>query len=494
MKHFNLIFTALICIFYCSSCHQDIQITHTLEESSPVDTMYNGIVIPPNIAPLNFFLPDNGKEQAVVLESNGIKLTAIAENNTAIPALREWKDLLEQAKTHISVTHCYRTDNGWIAYPPFTLTIAEESIDPYLAYRLIPPGYEMWYKMGIYQRNLENFEETAIITNERMEHNCVNCHTFPKQNPEKMTLHTRLRHGGTLIMQGDEVKKLSFENIPVKGLVYPFWHPTEKFIAYSVNDTKQFFHTNHQNRIEVLDLESNVVVYDVDRNELLTSPPLFQDSIYETFPVFTPDGKNLVYCAAHHQEMPSGHNKVKYNLMSVSFDAENRRLGTKPDTLFHAEALGKSASFPRISPDGKHLLFTLSEYGNFSIWHQDADLWMLDLQTLQAEPLDAINSNSVESYHTWSSNGSWIVFSSRRGDGLYTRPYIAYIDKQGKVYKPFVLPQATSDHYQNQLYSYNLPEFITGPVTNGDAILEQVLSDETTVVNQLKGNTVQSHH
>ncbi len=487
MKHFYLILTACFCILCCASCRQDVQITHTLEQTSPVDSLYDGVVIPSNIAPLNFFLPVTDKEQAIVLESNEIKLSVVAEDGAAIPDLSEWKSLLEQADGTIRVSHCYRAENGWTAYQPFTLTVAQESIDSYLAYRLIPPGYEMWNKMGIYQRNLENFEETSIVTNQQMDYNCVNCHTFHQQNPETMTLHTRARHGGTLIMQGDEVKKLSFADTPVKSLVYPFWHPGGKFIAYSVNDTKQLFHTNNQNRIEVLDLQSNVVVYDVERNELLTSTALFQDSVYETFPVFTPDGKRLVYCAARQQEMPHGYNKVKYNLCAVSFDAETRRLGTQVDTLFSAEAMSKSVSFPRVSPDGKRLLFTLSEYGNFSIWHQDADLWMLDMQTLEAEPLTAANSCSVESYHAWSSNGSWIVFSSRRGDGLHTRPYIAYVDEQGHAHKPFVLPQATPDFYLNQLYSYNLPEFITGPVTEGNALLEQILSDETTVVNRLEG-------
>ena len=117
-----------------------------------------------------------------------------------------------------------------------------------------------------------------------------------------------------------------------------------------------------------------------------------------------------------------------------------------------------------VSPDGKYLLYTLSGYGNFSIWHKDADLYMIDLSTLQSYPLEAANSDDVESYHSWSSNSRWFVFSSRRIDGLYTRPYIAYVDEDGKVGKPFLLPQKDAGFYQSFMKSFNIPEFITGKV------------------------------
>ena len=53
----------------------------------------------------------------------------------------------------------------WEYFTPFYIYIAQEPIDKYVAYRLIPPDYELWNKMGIYQRNLENFEESAIYEN-----------------------------------------------------------------------------------------------------------------------------------------------------------------------------------------------------------------------------------------------------------------------------------------------------------------------------------------
>jgi hypothetical protein len=74
-----------------------------------------------------------------------------------------------------------------------------------------------------------------------------------------------------------------------------------------------------------------------------------------------------------------------------------------------------------------------------------------------------LNSPDVESYHSWSSNGHWIIFSSRRDDGSYTRPYIAYF-KDGKASKPFILPQKYPDFYMEFFKSYNIPEFMVNPV------------------------------
>ena len=89
---------------------------------------------------------------------------------------------------------------------------------------------------------------------------------------------------------------------------------------------------------------------------------------------------------------------------------------------------------------------------------------MLDLETLKAEPVNNVNSDRSESYPTWSSNGRWIMVDSRRQDGNYTRPYIAYYDRQGKVHKAFVLPQKDPNFYTFYLRCFNRPEFMVEPV------------------------------
>ena len=151
--------------------------------------------------------------------------------------------------------------------------------------------------------------------------------------------------------------------------------------------------------------------------------------------------------------------------------------------------MGKSVSFPRMSPDGKFLMVTLANHATFPIWHQEADLWMLDVPNgYKSVNLEALNSPSVESYHSWSSNGRWIVFSSRRTDGLHTRPYIAYIDANGTVGKPFVLPQERGDFYQECMNSFNIPELVKGKVETGRYTLIQKILDNEKEQVKIKSN------
>ena len=482
MKNYlYLLFSGLI-IWLCASCSKEVKISSSVDVPSPLVEEYADMIVPPNIAPLNFFVDAEDGQEALVLTCDGRSISAVCKDGAIIPAMKDWKNWAQAAKgKQVDVEHCTLKDGKWIAYQTFTFRMAEEEIDPYLVYRLIPPGYALWNEMGIYQRNLENFEESAILKNTLTDRNCMNCHSFCVQQPEKMMFHLRTKHAGTMLVNNGDIKKLETKtDQTMSALVYPYWHPSGKYIAFSVNDTKQLFHTNHANRIEVMDLASDVVVYDVERNEIITTPLTFGDENFETFPSFSADGKKLYFCSARKQALPDSIESLKYHLCAVDFDAESRTFGNRVDTLFHAEKRNKSVSFPRTSPDGRFLMITLSDHATFPIWHQEADLCMIDLQNdNKLIRLDALNSSSVESYHSWSSNGRWIVFSSRRTDGLYTRPYIAYIAADGTPGKPFVLPQKRGDFYQECMTSFNIPEQVKGKVeVERYSLLQKILSDE----------------
>lgn len=463
MKGKNIYIGMLVALM---SCSESVQISRELDEIPVIFPDYAGTVIPPNIAPLNFTLADTVQEARATFLAGEQRFDVKAKKGHFTIPPSAWRKLLQSANgKDLEVSVAVKKDNEWIGYSPFTLHVAPEKIDSYLAYRLIEPGYELWNRMGIYQRNLENYDQSAIIENKMSGNNCVNCHSFCMQNPDKMLFHMRETYPGTILVDGDKVEKLNTKtDQTMSSLVYPSWHPSGKYVAFSVNNTRQAFHLNDKNRIEVYDEASDVVVYDVEKHEVVTASHLFSKDAFETFPTFSPDGKTLYFCTAEARPVPTEFSEVKYNICSVSFDPSTRSFGTQVDTLYNAKTDGRSASFPRVSPDGSFLLYTLSGYGNFSIWHTDADLYLADLSTGISRPLDEVNSNDVESYHSWSSNSRWIVFSSRRIDGLYTRPYIAYVDKDGKAGKPFLLPQKDTGFYHRSMKSYNIPEFITGKV------------------------------
>lgn len=434
---------------------------------------YKDITVPYNIAPLNFsvnksilsFVKYETDENCFIVEGKN--------NQTGIP-LKKWHEFLEQAKSkQVHVTVVVNQDGIHVAYKPFSFHVSADPVDEYLAYRLIEPGYAIWNQMGIYQRNLTNFEETPIIENKITKNNCVNCHSFCERDPEHYLFHMRSTLGGTIFVNGDSIDFVDTQTKEtISPLVYPYWHPSGDFVAFSTNKTSQGFHPTQ--RVEVYDLVSDVVVYQVKKRMIVSSPRLASKDSYETFPTFSPDGKYLYFCTARAKQMPDSIQSLKYSLCRVSFDEESGCFGESIDTLFNAEREGKSFSFPRISPDGHFLLGTVSGYGTFPIWHKDADLYLIDLRTGRGEYAVPANSEDTESYHSWSSNGRWVVFSSRRGDGLYTRPYIVHVSSNSTFSKPFLLPQEDVGYYDELLKSYNIPEFIAGKVDNKSFFIRHV--------------------
>ena len=95
-----------------------------------------------------------------------------------------------------------------------------------------------------------------------------------------MSLHIRGPHGATLLRKDyGPVTAYNTKTDRTLGLcVYPYWHPSGRYIAYSTNTTNQLFHSAGKNRVEVFDTASDLQVYDVEKNELLLSPLLKQDS------------------------------------------------------------------------------------------------------------------------------------------------------------------------------------------------------------------------
>lgn len=464
---FNIILVAFF-LALATSCGRKISVTGSIEGCPEIFPDYAGVTIPSNIAPLNFsFL---GEEPATLIVSgkSGERQIKGRKGLFSFPT-RYWRKLMaENAGASISLTVAVRQDSKWLAFNPFTINVSSDKIDPFLSFRLIPPGYQAWKRLGIYQRNLETYSQTAIFENSLTGGNCVNCHSYCQRDPSKMLFHARGDFGGTAMILDDKVEKLNTKtDSTISALVYPYWHPSGRYVAFSVNKTNQNFFSHNENRIEVYDSASDVVVYDVDRHEISWSPLTRSEDSFETFPTFSPDGRSLYFCSAKAvAPMPQEYSKVKYSLFRIDFNPEDASFGEKVDTLYNGFKNGKSVSFPRISPDGRFLVFTLQEYGNFSIWHKDADLWASDLASGESFPLEAANSEDVDSYHSWSGNSRWLVFSSRRMDGLYTRPFFCHIDGNGQASKPFLLPQKNPlRYYADQMNSYNLPELMEHKAT-----------------------------
>ena len=479
------IILSLLSVLLLTACTSETVSDAKQEKNQPnIYPDYLGVTIPVNIAPLNFGMADETAllVDAVVTDRNGNTLHSQGDESVDFD-IDDWHELLDKNRgDSLSVIVSAKYEDGWHTYSDFSIYVSQDSIDYGICYRLIEPGYEVWSKMGIYERDLSSFEERALIENTQFE-GCVNCHSFNRGNPADMSLHIRGPHGATLLRQ-DNGPMTAYDTKTEQTLglcVYPYWHPSGKYIAYSTNTTQQLFHSADSNRVEVFDEASDIQVYDINKNELLLSPILKQDSVYETYPVFSADGRSLYFCAA--RAIPEGSqllDSIRYNLCRIDFDPETGNFGNRIDTIINAEAQRKSVSFPRPSYDGRFLCYTLSDYGQFSIWHHEADLYLLDLSTGQSSPMAGANSKDTESFHNWSTNSRWMVISSRRDDGLFTRPYFCHVDAKGNVTKAFMLPQKNPRRfYRDRFLSFNVPDFVIAPTQFDGHKASGIINDES---------------
>lgn len=423
---------------------------------------YIGVTIPADIAPLNFNFADEtiNRMDVVVKGSKGGELHVNGE--WADFDIDEWHALTAQNQGgKLTVTVCTEKDGQWTQYKDFDIFVSESRLDDWgLTYRRIKPGYEVGGDIGIYQRELSSFDEYAIITETVVPGRCFNCHTANRTNPNRLTMQMRGEGGGTMIQKDGHQMWVETKTDSTKAAgSYSYWHPQGDYVALAVNSVHQAFFTGTGQRIEVYHTFSNVEVLDTRTNELILSPLLQTDDL-EIFPAFSHDGKWLYYSTSKPCRVPAEYEKVKCSLCRIAFDAEKGVFGETVDTLLNGPATDKSYVLARPSYDGRWLMYCASSRGNFPVSQNDADLWLMDLRTGDCRELKELNTPQSESYHNWNGNSRWFVFSSKREDGMYTKLYLATIDEQGRVSKPFLLPQRhPRKFYREMMDAYNCPDF-----------------------------------
>ena len=463
LLRFLVLIGVTICLAACSpNGHQTARPT---SRPAPIYPDYTNVTIPCNIAPLNFLLRGDISALRVVVQGKTDSLVVSGRNKACFP-LRKWKQLLEQEKGHtLTVRIAACAEGEWLRYPDFSWQIASDSIDAYLSYRLIEPGYEVWNTIQLCERNIETFEERVIADNNLTDGNCMNCHIQGRQNQSLSLFHLRGEKGGTILNRNGHLRKLSLKNEQmVAPATYGDLHPSGQYAVFSSNIIIPAFHAADNKRLEVYDTASDLVMADFDRNQLIYSPLVSATAALETFPCFSADGQSVFFCTAQPVAQPDSTPQLRYSLCRIAFLPDEGTWGNRIDTLWHAEREKGSVCFPKASPDGRYLLYTVADYGTFPIWHRETDLELMDLQTGQTNRLPIVNSDRSDTYHSWSSNSRWFVFASKRSDGQYGKPYFAYINRKGEVGKPFALPQKDPEHYDLTFKSYNIPELSAYPV------------------------------
>jgi hypothetical protein len=290
----------------------------------------------------------------------------------------------------------------------------------------------------------------------------------------------------TLLIKDGVVSKIKAK------IGYTALHPSGKIVLYSLNDLPMFFHSANKEVRDTVDMDSVLAYYIIGSKTVKTAPQISRKDLLETWPAWSADGKYLYYCTAPLTWMgqkkvpPAGYDKVKYDLVRISYDINSDKWG-EVETVLSAQDTERSIAMPKISPDGRWLMFCMCDYGCFPPWQQSSDLYIMDLKAAKETSkyeyrrLD-LNSDKSEGWHSWSSNSRWILFSSKRDNGLFTRIYISYVDESGKTYKPIVVPKKDPAFYDKCLDALTNAEFVNGPVAvTGERLAEAIRSEGISV-------------
>ncbi len=203
--------------------------------------------------------------------------------------------------------------------------------------------------------------------------------------------------------------------------------------------------------------------YSKETGRLEPLPGADDPKYVHTNAVWSPDGKYLVFARAEAKDAypPGGEmaqsandpkeTPIQYDLYRVPF---NKGKGGKAEPVAGAGSNGMSNSFPKVSPDGKWIVFVQSRNGE--LMRPDSQLYIVPFKGGQARRMRC-NTSLMNSWHSFSPNGRWMVFSSK-SRSPYTQMYLTYLDKKGQDSPAILIEHATAANR-----AVNIPEFINIP-------------------------------
>ncbi len=334
--------------------------------------------------------------------------------------------------------------------------VAPYPADDFLVYRIVSPPFNPRKTPDTFVRDIRNFEERPFLLARRKY--CFNCHTFSSKQGDEGMLAIQVRY----MAEGDYKLKVYLGIYDVasrKGwkVRLPFsiqmstflsWSPDAEKLAFSANQQLVTLHPVVYETQFAGEPTSDIAIYDLSRNAAYLLPGASEPDILEIYPRWTPTGDSLVFAAAPAGLHPA---RVKYDLLAVPF---NGGKGGRPTPIPDASRNGKSNYYPRFSPDGKWFSFCRSDGGSLIKSSSDIYIMRSDLKG-PAHRLECNVDYAADSWHSWSSNSKWLVFASKRDDGIYARLYFTYIDEEGHAHPAVRLPVK-----KPPLASYNIPEFV----------------------------------
>jgi len=130
-------------------------------------------------------------------------------------------------------------DASLACFEAVTNHVAADEVDGYLVYRRLPSALNLYRTLGIYQRDLETFDEQPVLENRHFGNGCLNCHTFSRTDRTHGAAHPG---GGGREPDGCSSGRTRSPRWPGRRAIFPGIR-VGRLLAFSANKLSLFFHT-----------------------------------------------------------------------------------------------------------------------------------------------------------------------------------------------------------------------------------------------------------
>ena len=423
-----------------------------------------------------------------------------ASARTWTPSSETWAQILSLSPVRVALSGFASRDPGRVlSRGEVRLEVSPDPIDAPVFYRdvpLMPSKTEVGTIKPLAQgalplvawrmRDLSRPESRVVL--ERLP-TCGNCHSFSRDG---RTLGMDLDGPGapdidkgayalvdvaptTVIREEDVFSWNAFPGRPPGKQTIGFLSrvsPDGRHVVSTVNEEVYVANfANHRFLQVFYPTRGILAVFARDTGELMALPGADDPAYVHCDPVWTPDGEHIVFARAAardpyrpgvplatHANDPN-ETPIRYDLYRIPFSGGH---GGTAVPITGASGNGMSNTFPKVSPDGRWLVFV--KCANGQLMRPDSRLWIVPASGGAARELSC-NAGPMNSWHSFSPNGRWLVFSSKRNTP-YTQMFLTHLDAFGEASPAVLVPNSTASNR-----AVNLPEFV-GPGGAGLARLD----------------------
>lgn len=407
-----------------------------------------------------------------------------SDNHLRIPP-KDWEKMKENPDKEYEIklfAHSKEERFKALAYDMVKITISSSKVEAPIFYRTVPLpfSYAVEHLETIKWRLGYVFDELKPFTVLENMPVCGNCHSFSTDGRSLgMDVDYGNDKGSYAVFDIEKEVKLTKDKIitwsdykrsdgeQTFGLLSAI-SPNGKYVISTLKDRSVFVKVDNLEYSQLFfPIKGILVFYDRETKKFKPLKGADNKKFVNSNPAWSPDGSYVVFARAKYFKLPeiekskkailpselaqdfvSRKKLFKYDLYRVPF---NNGKGGVPEPLTGASNNGKSNYFPKISPDGKWIIFTQAK--SFMLLMPDSKLYIMPAEGGKPRKMNC-NLSNMNSWHSWSPNGKWIVFSSKYF-GPYTQLFLTHIDENGNDSPPVLLEQ-----FQFENLAANIPEFL----------------------------------